>query len=414
MDRRNSIKTVFAGSLAAFLVPFKAPARLKEFKPFIPGKRQAIIIGSGYGASVAALRLCEAGIPCTILEMGLDWNKPELKFSSMLKPGPSAAWLKTRSIAPFFNIFSLKKFTGTLDRIDFENQKVWVGRGVGGGSLVNGGMTVRPKKDFFKTVFPDLDSQLFYDKYFPLAEKELHVNQISDSYYQNSKFYKFARLGAKEAEKAGYKIEFIPNVYDFKYMEEEEKGNVPKSALAGEVIYGNNHGKKSLDKTYLQKVLDTGLLNILELHHVQSVSNKPGGYELDIHVINTKGEVVEQKMMYATHLFLGAGSIGSPELLLKSMYESKLKINNRNIGKQWGNNGNVMAGRNFVSGNTGISQSTIPIIAVDHWEDKKHPFFAEISPFPINMEVWTALYLVINKVPKLGSMNYGKEGLKLD
>lgn len=275
-------------------------------------------------------------------------------------------------------------------------------------------MAVRPKKDFFKTVFPDLDSQLFYDKYFPLAEKELHVNQISDSYYQNSKFYKFARLGAKEAEKAGYKIEFIPNVYDFKYMEEEEKGNVPKSALAGEVIYGNNHGKKSLDKTYLQKALDTGLLNILELHHVQSVSNKPGGYELDIHVINTKGEVVEQKMMYATHLFLGAGSIGSPELLLKSMYESKLKINNRNIGKQWGNNGNVMAGRNFVSGNTGISQSTIPIIAVDHWEDKKHPFFAEISPFPINMEVWTALYLVINKVPKLGSMNYGKEGLKLD
>lgn len=139
----------------------------------------------------------------------------------MLKPGPSAAWLKTRSIAPFFNIFSLKKFTGTLDRIDFENQKVWVGRGVGGGSLVNGGMAVRPKKDFFKTVFPDLDSQLFYDKYFPLAEKELHVNEISESYYQNSKFYQFARLGAKEAKKAGYKINFIPNVYDFKYMEEE-------------------------------------------------------------------------------------------------------------------------------------------------------------------------------------------------
>lgn len=155
-------------------------------------------------------------------------------------------------------------------------------------------------------------------------------------------------------------------------------------------------------------------MNILELHHVQSITNKPGGYELDIHVTNTKGEVVEQKVMHATHLFLGARSIGSPELLLKSICESKLKINNRNIGKQWGNNGNVMAGRNFVSGNTGISQSTIPIIAVDHWDDKKHPFFAEISPFPINMEVWTALYLVINKVPKLGSMSYGKDGLKLD
>ncbi len=51
------------------------------------------------------------------------------------------------------NIFSLTPFTGTLDRLEFENINIWVGRGVGGGSLVNGGMAVTPKESYFKEIF---------------------------------------------------------------------------------------------------------------------------------------------------------------------------------------------------------------------------------------------------------------------
>ena len=39
---------------------------------FVP----AIVIGSGYGAAVSALRLGEAGIETTVLEMGRLWNEP--------------------------------------------------------------------------------------------------------------------------------------------------------------------------------------------------------------------------------------------------------------------------------------------------------------------------------------------------
>ena len=99
-----------------------------------------------------------------MLEMGLNWEKSGIPFSKMQKPGKSAAWLKKQSIAPFFNLFSLKPFTGALDRLDFKDIKIWVGRGVGGGSLVNGGMAVLPKRDYFEEVFPNLDSQLFFDK----------------------------------------------------------------------------------------------------------------------------------------------------------------------------------------------------------------------------------------------------------
>ncbi|WP_228426521.1 hypothetical protein [Chryseobacterium carnipullorum] len=61
-----------------------------------------------------------------MLEMGLNWEKSGIPFSSMLKPGKSAAWLKKKTIAPFMNIFSLTPFTGTLDRMDFEHINIWV------------------------------------------------------------------------------------------------------------------------------------------------------------------------------------------------------------------------------------------------------------------------------------------------
>lgn len=69
------------------------------------------------------------------------------------------------------NIFPVKPYTGALDRLDFEHIKIWVGRGVGGGSLVNGGMAVLPKKDYFKEIFPQLDADIFYTKYFPWLKK---------------------------------------------------------------------------------------------------------------------------------------------------------------------------------------------------------------------------------------------------
>src|SRR5690606_11376283 len=40
--------------------------------------------------------------------------------------------------------------------------------------------------------------------------------------------------------------------------------------------------------------------------------------------------------------------------------------------------------------------------------------FAEISPLPMGMEVWTALYLLINKVPKFGKITFDKTTDRID
>ena len=296
MNRKEFIQTSSLGIAAFFFLgsgnlfgKAQNPLEIKSNKPTEMIDKEVVIIGSGYGGSVAALRLCEKAIPVTLLEMGLNWEKSGEKFSPMINPGHSAAWLKTKTIAPFFNLFNLDKFTGTLDRLDFEHIKVWVGRGVGGGSLVNGGMAVTPKKEYFKEIFPTLDTEKFYSHYFPLANKELKTNLASEEFLKDCHFYKFNRVGEEEAHKAGFKTVRVPNVYDFNYMEKEYKEEVPRSALDGEVIYGNNHGKNSLDKTYLKKATATGKLEILDLHQVNHISQNPDkSYTIDISVIKYK------------------------------------------------------------------------------------------------------------------------------
>ncbi|MGO3183918.1 MAG: GMC oxidoreductase [Aequorivita sp.] len=423
MKRRTFIKiTSVTGAGVLASTAFGINLNLKHIEENI----ENLVIGSGYGGAVAALRLTQAGKKVVMLEMGLDWEKEDGKykpFSNLITPKNNSTWLKKTTEAPMMNIarFS-KKFTGVLDRMDFKNIKVYAGRGVGGGSLVNGGMAVQPKKAYFEEIFPNLDVNKFWDTYFPLAQKELEVNEISDEYYRKTPYYKFARVGESEAHEAGFETIRVPNVYSFDYMKKEETGEVPKSALAKEVIYGNNHGKQSLEKTYLKKAIDTGLLTIQDLHRVDYIEQTENGYAVYIDIIDTTGLVVTKKTINCKKLFLNAGSIGTTKLLLTSMHKGKMKNFDKSVGSHWGNNGNVMTGRNMVntlfnrvenestetnySTGTGAQQSTIPVSGIDNWEDKDHSFFAEISPLPMGMEVYTALYLVINKVPVPGSISY--------
>ncbi|MBE4950800.1 GMC oxidoreductase [Chryseobacterium culicis] len=417
MDRKNFIKTsVLAISGFYFLQSefMYAAERKNETKQYHDAP--IIIIGSGYGGAVSALRLCEAGKKVVLLEMGLNWEKAKIPFSNLLKPGKSSAWLKNKSIAPFMNIFSLTPFTGTLDRLDFDHIKIWLGRGVGGGSLVNGGMAVTPKESYFKEIFPDLDADKFYSHYFPLVREELKVNVIDELFLKDCPYYKFTRVGEQEAHKAGFKTIRVPNVYDFTYMEKEFRNEVPRSALNTEVIYGNNHGKNSLDKTYLKKAVETGNLEILDLHQVQTIElNDDKSYTLHVQQIDTSGSLVAEKVFTCKKLILSAGTMGTLQLLLKSSALSNFPVH-ENVGKNWGNNGNFMTGRNWVkplSGGTGAKQSTIPVGGIDNWDDPEHPFFTEIAPLPMGMDVATALYLLINRVDKKGEVTYHKASQSL-
>lgn len=378
----------------------------------------AIVIGSGYGAAVSALRLGEAGIETTVLEMGRLWNEPGEDgkvFCTITAPDERSMWFKNRTEAPLSTLLwldvvnrDIDPYPGVLDRVNFDDMSVYVGRGVGGGSLVNGGMAVVPRRDYFEEVLPGIDAAAMYDRYFPLAQAELHVNTIDPEFYASTEYYRFSRVAAAQAEAAGFKTTFVPDVYDFGHMEREAAGTATKSALGGEVIYGNNHGKMSLDKTYLASALATGNVTIASRHQVRAIErDADGNYVLTVEHRDDANELIETKRFTCRHLFLGAGSLGTTELLLRARDTGALPDLDEAIGSGWGPNGNVMTARaNQIWNPTGLKQSTIPVMGIDDWDNPEARVFAELAPLPAGIETWISLYLAITDNPERGHFTY--------
>ncbi|MEU5094361.1 GMC oxidoreductase [Streptomyces sp. NPDC020996] len=386
----------------------------------------AVVVGSGYGGAVAALRLGQAGIRTLVLEMGKLWNTPGSDgkvFCSTIAPDERSMWFRTRTEAPLATFLwldvvdrDISSYPGVLDRVHFENMSVYVGRGVGGGSLVNGGMAVTPPRAYFTEQFPTVDAAEMYGTYFPRARSMLGVNSVDPAWFESTEWYRFTRTSRKAAANAGLKTTFVPNVYDFGHMQREAAGTAPKSALAQEVIYGNNHGKRSLDKTYLAAALGTGNVTLHTLERVTGISRAgDGSWVLTADRIDATGAVVETKQYGCRHLFLGGGSLGTTELLLRARETGTLPELDASVGTGWGTNGNVMLGRaNHIWDTVGADQSTMPVMGIDDWDNAANPVFAEIAPLPMGLEHWVSLYLAITKNPQRGTFSYADGSLRLD
>ncbi|MGW1667648.1 GMC oxidoreductase [Streptomyces sp. NPDC002324] len=382
----------------------------------------AIVIGSGYGAAVAALRLGQAGIRTLVLEMGRAWTTPGADgkiFCSTREPDERSMWFRTRTEAPLATFLwldvvnqDISSYPGVLDRVRYANMSVFLGRGVGGGSLVNGSMAVTPLRSYFAEQFPTVDTAEMYSTYFPRARSMLGVNTVDPAWFESTEWYRFSRVSRAHAEKAGLRTTFVPSVYDFGHMQREAAGTAPKSALAGEVIYGNNHGKKSLDKTYLAAALGTGNVTIHTMERARGIRRLGDGtYVVTVDRIDGTGAVVETKEYGCTYLFLGAGSVGTTELLVRARAKGTLPALDASVGTGWGSNGNVMLGRaNHLWDTVGANQSTMPVMGIDDWANTANPVFAEIAPLPTGLEHWVSLYLAITKNPERASFTYDAAG----
>ena len=94
-----------------------------------------VIVGSGFGGSVSALRLAEKGYRVLVLEQGRRWRDQDFARTN---------WNLRRYLwMPLFRWFGPFKFSF------FQHLMVVHGVGVGGGSLVYANTHLRPKKAFY-------------------------------------------------------------------------------------------------------------------------------------------------------------------------------------------------------------------------------------------------------------------------
>ncbi|MFI8790284.1 GMC oxidoreductase [Streptomyces sp. NPDC055105] len=383
----------------------------------------ALVVGTGYGGSVAALRLARAGVDVHMIEMGMAWDTPGPDgkiFANTTSPDARSYWLRTKTKQPLSNFlgFPLDKdvprYTGILDAEEMGGIVVYQGRGVGGGSLVNGGMAVTPKRENFGAILPSVDAAEMYATYYPRANAGLGVGTVDPAWFESAECYQFARVGRKHAQRSGFPFVFVPDVYDWDYMKQEAAGTVPKSALAGEILYGNNYGKKSLQKTYLAQAAATGKVSISPLHKVTSVAPAPGGgYTVVIEQIDTTGTTTATKTVTADKVFFAAGSVGTSKLLVKLKASGALPALNGEVGKGWGDNGNVMCGRaNHLWDPTGKVQASIPCGGIDNWA--AGGAFAEVAPLPTGIETYASFYLSITNTPHRAEFSWNAQAGRAD
>ena len=120
-----------------------------------------IVIGSGFGGSVSALRLTEKGYRVLVIEKGKRWQASDF---------PERNWNLRRWLwLPFLRFFGFFKITW------FRHVTILSGVGVGGGSLVYANTLPLPKPEFFKASswahLADWEAEL--REFYPLATRML-------------------------------------------------------------------------------------------------------------------------------------------------------------------------------------------------------------------------------------------------
>jgi cholesterol oxidase len=358
---------------------------------------EAIVVGSGFGGAVASLRLGEAGIETLVLERGLRWpiTPAGNTFCTIGSPDGRAAWLSNTTIlpAPLPNS-PIDVFTGVLDRKIGNGVTAYRAAAVGGGSIIYGGITYQPTKALFEQVFP---STLNYDVldsiYFPRVRSILQATPIPDDVFQGDA-YLSSRILLQQATQAGFNTIKPPIAINWDIVRQEIAGKAVPGIIAGEVYYGTNSGaKNSLDHNYLKMAEATRYVEIRPLHVVTSIEAwEPGGYQVLANQINEQGAVVAQKSFTCRYLFLAAGSLGTPELLLRAQARGTLRGLNSAVGKFWGTN--FDSSTVMVDGvQTNISLGSPGVIAV---QDLDNPIA------PLILETYQALPLPQGVIAVLG------------
>ncbi|WP_306323704.1 MULTISPECIES: GMC family oxidoreductase N-terminal domain-containing protein [unclassified Streptomyces] len=368
----------------------------------------AVVVGSGYAGSVAALRLASAGLRCVVLERGRRWTITPAgdTFATPTRPDGRAAWLATGS--PFSDA-RLNLSTGVLEAYAGAGLLCLAGAGVGGGSLVNYAVMEEPSEALFRASFGDrLDHREMTETWYPRARRLIGVAPIPDDVL-DSPSYANARDFRRAAERAGLHTRRVDMAMNWDTVRAELAGTAVPSASVGEAMWGVNSGaKRSVDRTILAAAEATGRAEVLPLHQVEDLKRVGDRYLVECRRIDEDGRPLSTPSFAARHVFLAAGSLGTTRLLVRARERGSLPALSPRIGENWGSGGDhvvVRAGLPL----TGKAQGGPSHILATDWDNPKAP--VSLLSFPLGYPALgpvSSTALGMSVVPPLGRFRYRK------
>ena len=357
-----------------------------------PNHRRVVIVGTGFGGSVTALRLAKAGVNVTLIERGMRWKSGEADtFPTYAKPDRRVSWLSEENTAAGKLMPSepWKPYTGLMERIPGNGMDIVCGAAVGGGSLPYHGMSVQPSGTLFDRVMPDeLDYDEFDERWYPMIRDMIGATPIpddvlaSDPYLSSRKFIEFVKAAGLPDAKG------VPMPIDWDVVRKEIKGDLPRSISAGDVIYGvNGPGKRSLDKTYIPAAEDTGRVELLALHRVDRIRRRSDGkWSVSTERLNTDGVAQERSELVADALFMCAGSPNTTKLLVQAAGRGDIADLPDDVGAWWSTNGDLLTTQ-LLSTPMGTLQGGPASIGSLDWENPAGPVTVLFAPIPVPTEM---------------------------
>ncbi|WP_225730813.1 MULTISPECIES: GMC oxidoreductase [unclassified Nocardia] len=317
--------------------------------PDPPDHTPAIVIGSGFGAAVTALRLAEAGMENTVLERGSRWpNDPWREiFTGDDLPDGRGFWHRTTFTGVSKVPVSFSDFGGVLDCTQYPGIDVWRAAAVGGGSIIFTGAMVAPQRRLFDSVFGGtVDYGELEAVYYPRVREMLRLSTMPPDIY-NSVPFSHSRAWDEQVRKAGYDPQPNDSIFNWDIVRAELSGASRPSATAARSNLGNSNGAKfDLNQNYLKYAEGTGNSRIYPGHRVDAIAQEPDGrYSVTVTKLDPTGMVLGNRTLTCDRLFLGAGSVGTSELLVRAQATGALPNLNEHVGDGWGTNGDVVLGR---------------------------------------------------------------------
>jgi len=339
--------------------------------PVTTSTQRAVVIGSGFGGGVTALRLGQAGVKVLVLERGKWWPT-----GPNAQTFPHAATPDSREI--FYTSWTATDavvgelpYAGLEEKIVGDNITAVVGAGVGGGSLVYQGMTLQPTEEVFSTWFPSgYDYSELNSVYYPRVAQMLQLETAPDTLI-NSKTYLPARVFAENVQAAGYNLSKIPMPIDWSYALDELSGAMLPSYTNGDCAYGvNNGGKHSVDVTYIAQAQATGNVTVQILSNVTRIARGPNGtWLVYVDVTDTSGNLQSQQIITTSALFVNAGTCNTSKLLVRASAIGDIPDLPDAVGQGYGSNGDQIYLWQDNAQNLGTPQGGPVVYGSFQWDD---------------------------------------------